>query len=121
MGDLGGMMVGEEGEASWEGVVMRGEWGGDGSTCDSSGGQGSWWLSGAASVEEGWGGEREERDVLGWRSVFPVGRCVLPSWSGGRWCENPVCASYPALDALVSCGPGQRGCPSSSSSCPSSS
>ena len=83
--------------------VTRGEHGGDGSTCDS-GGRGSWWLSGAASVEGGWGGEREERDVLGWRSVFPVGRCVLPSWYGGRWCENPVCASYPVLGALVSYG-----------------
>ena len=86
--------------------MTRGGHGGDGSTCDS-GGRGSGWLSGAA---------------LGWRSVFPVGRCVLPSWSGGRWCENPVCASYPVLGALVSYGSGQRGCPSSSSGCcPSSS
>ena len=41
--------------------MTRGERGSDGSTCDSSGGRGSWWLSGAASVEEGWDGEREER------------------------------------------------------------
>ena len=103
---------------------MSGEWGGDGSTFDSSGGQGSWWLSGAASVvlEERWGGEREERVVLGWRSVFPVGRYVLLSWYGGWWCENPVCASYPGVGALVSYGSGQRGWPSSSSGCsPSSS
>ena len=65
MGDLGGVTVGEGGEASWEGVVTRGEWGGDGSTCDSGGRDSAWWLSGAASVvwEEGWGGEREERVV----------------------------------------------------------
>ena len=49
MGDLGGVTVGEGGEASWEGVVMSSEWGGDDSSCDSSGGRGSWW-SGAASV-----------------------------------------------------------------------
>ena len=120
---MGGVTVGEGGEASGGGVerVTRGGHGGGGSTCDS-GGRGSWWLSGAASVEEGWGGEREVRNALGWRSVFPVGRCVLPSWSGGRWCENPVCASYPVLGALVSYGPGQRGCLSSSlGCCPSSS
>ena len=35
--------------------MTRGGHGGDGSTCDS-GGRGSWWLSRAASVEEGWGG-----------------------------------------------------------------
>ena len=95
---------------------MSGEWGGDGSTCDSSGGRGSWWLSGAASVvlEDRWGGEREERVDLGWRSVFPVERYVLPSWYGGRWCENPVYVSYPGVGALVSYGPGQRGWPSSS-------
>ena len=41
-------------------------------------------------LEEGWGGEMDERVVLGWRSVFPVGRYVLP-WSGGQWYENTVC------------------------------
>ena len=30
MGDLSGVTVREGGEASWEGVVTRGEWGGDG-------------------------------------------------------------------------------------------
>ena len=70
MGGLGGVMVGEEGEAGVE-RVTRGEHGGDGSTCDS-GGRGSSWLSGAASVEGGRGGEREERDVQG-TSV----KCIL--------------------------------------------
>ena len=50
MGDFGGVTVGEGGEASWEGVVTRGEWGGDGSTCDSGGRDSAWWLSEAASV-----------------------------------------------------------------------
>ena len=46
--------------------MTRGEWGGDGSTCDSGGRNSAWWLSEAASVvwEEGL---REERVVRGWR------------------------------------------------------
>ena len=80
---------------------MSGEWGGDGSTFDSSGDQGSWWLSGAASVvlEERWGGEREERVVLGWRSVFPVGRYGLPSWYGGWWCAAKATPGFITIRA----------------------
>ena len=72
MGGLGGVMVGEEGEAGVE-RVTRGEHGGDGSTCDS-GGWSSWWLSGAASVEGGWGGEREEREGPNGRPYHIIGR-----------------------------------------------
>ena len=77
---------------------MRRERSGDGVTCELEDSRsaasvvdsGSW-EQGVLSVvkEEGWGGEGEGEVLCEEWSVFPVGRCGYPSWSGGRWCENP--------------------------------
>ena len=106
---------------------MRGERSGDVVTCgleDPAAGvvdSGSW-EQGVLPVvrEEKWGGKGEGKDLCKEWSVFPVGWCEYPSWSGGRWCENPwgdfcvcvgVCVSYPwdlSVGAQVSYPSWQR-------------